>query len=130
MNQNYNNANSLPTKKVVRRSKNQSCDIISDQLQGVFDYTKAQFHDTNYIPIANRSDYSAAILNQLNFNDEYENFKKRCGNLSFTDRERFAAYLSQKYLCDKLDKLGSSKHVSEIITKMILLISLIICHFQ
>ena len=87
---------------------------INTQLQELFDYTKPQFHDTNFSPIAKRSDYSDAILNQLNFNDEYENFKKRGSNLSFTDRERFAGYLSQKYLCDRLDKLGGSKHVSEI----------------
>ena len=73
----------------------------NDKLKEVFDYTKPQFHDTNYSPVTKRSDYSDAILNQLNFNDEYENFKKRGGNLSFTDRERFAAYLSQKYLCDR-----------------------------
>ena len=87
---------------------------INTQLQELFDYTKPQFHDTNFSPIAKRSDYSDAILNQLNFNDEYENFKKRGSNLSFTDRERFAGYLSQKYLCDRLDKLGGDKHVSEI----------------
>ena len=86
----------------------------NDKLKEVFDYTKPQFHDTNYSPVTKRSDYSDAILNQLNFNDEYENFKKRGGNLSFTDRERFAAYLSQKYLCDRLDKLGGDKRVSEI----------------
>ena len=86
----------------------------NDKLKEVFDYTKPQFHYTNYSPVTKRSDYSDAILNQLNFNDEYENFKKRGGNLSFTDRERFAAYLSQKYLCDRLDKLGGDKRVSEI----------------
>ena len=110
---NQNNVSNKPVKKVVK-NKVHCGNNISDQLQGVFDYTKPQFHDTRITPLAKRSDYSDAVLNQLNFNDEYEHFKKRGSHLSFTERDRFAAHLSQKYLCDKLDKLGGSKHVSDI----------------
>ena len=110
---NQNNVSNKPVKKVVK-NKVHGGNNISDQLQGVFDYTKPQFHDTRITPLAKRSDYSDAVLNQLNFNDEYEHFKKRGSHLSFTERDRFAAHLSQKYLCDKLDKLGGSKHVSDI----------------
>lgn len=113
MNQNNVTVNK-PVKKVVK-NKVHGGNNISDQLQGVFDYTKPQFHDTRITPLAKRSDYSDAVLTQINFNDELQNWKIRNGeNVNTGVREHFAAFLSQKYLCDKLDKLASSEAVSKI----------------
>lgn len=109
MNQNNVTVNN-PVKKVVKKRVQGN-----EQLKDVFDYTKAQFHNTNYTPLAKRSDYSSAVLTQNDFNDELTHFKKRSNaNMSFNEKQRFAAYLSQKYLCDKLDKLESSEAVSKI----------------
>ena len=111
---NQNNVSNKPVKKVVK-NKGHCGNNISDQLQGVFDYTKPQFHDTRITPLAKRSDYSDAVLTQINFNDELQNWKIRNGeNVNTGVREHFAAFLSQKYLCDKLDKLASSEAVSKI----------------
>jgi len=100
------------SKKVNNNSSN-----IDDKLQDVFDYTKPQFHDTNFTPIkkTKRSSYSDAVLTQVQFNDELQIWKTlNTKNNNSGERERFAAHLSQKYLCDKLDKLESSEQISKI----------------
>ena len=64
-----------------------------------------------------RTAYSEAVLVQLNFNDEIQNWESSCNRRIMTSakvRRNFAAHLSQKYLCDKLDKLESSEAVSKI----------------
>ena len=93
---------------------NNDSSIIDDKLKGVFDYTKAQFHNTNFTkPI--RTSYSDAVLTQNEFNDELKNWKRRNGEkVDPNVKQRFASHLSQKYLCDKLDKLESSEAVSKI----------------
>ena len=97
---NQNNVTNNPVKRVVR-SKTQD----NEQLTNVFDYTKAQFHDTNYAPkpkIVKRSDYLSASAAENEFNDELHNWKKRNGeNVDTSVRRNFAAHLSQKYLCNK-----------------------------
>ena len=84
-------------KMMINKVKNNSSNI-DDKLQELFDYTKPQFHDTRITPLHKRSDYSDAVLTQINFNDEYENFKKRDSHICLLQRDSFAAYLSQKYL--------------------------------
>ena len=62
-----------------------------------------------------RTSYSDAILTQNEFNDELQNWKKRNGIMTpAKEITKFATHLSQKYLCDKLDKLESSETVSKI----------------
>jgi len=85
-------------------------------------------------PVSKMSDYLDAVLIQIQndfdddityFNDEIRFFKnrsdtdtlnekQRVDNIIFNDRQSSAAYLSKKYLCDKLDKLASSEAVSKI----------------
>jgi GTP-binding protein EngB required for normal cell division len=110
MNQNNVSTNILWAKKVAK-NKEQG----NKQLTTVFDYTKAQFHDTSITPVSKRNDIMRAVLTQNDFNDELQNWKKRNGeNVNTGVREHFAAFLSQKYLCDKLDKLESGEEVSKI----------------
>ena len=109
------NVNNAIKKKVVTKKPRPAIDTnIGGQLQEVFDYTKAQFHNTNFTkPI--RTSYSDAVLTQNEFNDQLTNWKKRNGeNINSNVRQRFASHLSQKYLCDRLDKLESSEAVSKI----------------
>lgn len=62
-----------------------------------------------------RSAYSDSILAQHEFNDELQIWKTLNNkNNNNIERQRFAAHLSQKYLCDRLDKLESSEAVSKI----------------
>ena len=110
------NAITMLQPKITKRGKKYSSNI-DDKLQDVFDYTKPQFHDTNFTPIkkTKRTSYSDAVLTQVQFNDELQIWKtlnKKNNNIG--ERERFAAHLSQKYLCDKLDKLESSDQISKI----------------
>ena len=90
----------------------------NEQIKDVFDYTKAQFHNTNYTPtpkMVKRRDYSAASASEDEFNDELEDWKKRNGeNVDASVRSNFASHLSQKYLCNRLDKLESSEIISRI----------------
>ena len=78
-------------------------------------------------PVSKMSDDLDAILIQIQndfdedityFNDEIRFFKNRSDTDTFAkkqrlakiiinDRKSSAAYLSKKYLCDKLDKLGT-----------------------
>jgi GTP-binding protein EngB required for normal cell division len=91
-----------------------STKLNNDKLQGVFDYTKAQFHNTNFTK-PTRTSYSDAILTQVHFDDELQNWKRRNGEkVDPNVKQRFATYLSQKYLCDRLDKLESNEAVSKI----------------
>ena len=110
---NQNNVSNKPVKKVVKNKVH-----CGEQLTSVFDYTKAHFHDTNYgntSKMVKRSDYCAASDAENNFNDELKNWKKRNGeNVNTSVRRNFAAHLSQKYLCNKLDKLESSEIISRI----------------
>jgi GTP-binding protein EngB required for normal cell division len=89
----------------------------NDKLQEVFDYTKAQFHNTNYTApkMVKRSDYKSASMAENEFNDELQDWKKRNGeNINASARQRFSEHLSQKYLCNRLDKLESSEIISRI----------------
>jgi GTP-binding protein EngB required for normal cell division len=62
-----------------------------------------------------RSDYLDASTTENEFNDELQIWKTlNRKNTNLVEMQRFAAYLSQKYLCDKLDKLESSEIVSKI----------------
>ena len=110
---NQNSVTNKPGKRFVR-SKTQD----NEQLKSVFDYTKAQFHNTNYAPkpkMVKRSDYSSASASENKFNDELHNWKKINGeNVDVSVRRNFAAHLSQKYLCNQLDKLESSEIISRI----------------
>ena len=64
---------------------------------------------------SSRTSYSDAVLTQNEFNDELQNWKRRNGEkVDPNVKQRFASHLSQKYLCDKLDKLESSEAVSKI----------------
>jgi GTP-binding protein EngB required for normal cell division len=111
---NQNSVTNKPVKGVVR-SKTQDNEQL---LTNVFDYTKAQFHDTNYAPkpkMTKRSDYLSASAAENEFNDELHNWKKRNGeNVDVSVRRNFAAHLSQKYLCNQLDKLESTEIISRI----------------
>ena len=65
----------------------------NDKLKGVFDYTKAQFHNTNYAApkIVKRSDYKSASMAENEFNDELQDWKKRNGeNINASARQRFS----------------------------------------
>ena len=65
--------------------------------------------------IVMRSAYSDSILAQHEFNDELQIWKTLNNkNNNNIERQRFASHLSQKYLCDRLDKLESSEAVSKI----------------
>jgi hypothetical protein len=89
----------------------------NDKLQEVFDYTKAQFHNTNYAApkMVKRSDYRSGSIAEDEFNDELQDWKKRNGeNINASARQRFSEHLSQKYLCNRLDKLESSEIISRI----------------
>jgi GTP-binding protein EngB required for normal cell division len=110
MNQNNVSTNILWAKKVAK-NKEQG----NKQLTTVFDYTKAQFHDTSITPVSKRNDIMRAVLTQNDFNDELQNWKKRHGIMTpAKEITKFASHLSQKYLCDKLDKLESGEEVSKI----------------
>jgi hypothetical protein len=85
-------------------------------------------------PVSKMSDDLDAILIQIQndfdedityFNDEIRFFKnrsdtdtfdekQRVANIIFNDRQSSAAYLSKKYLRDKLDNFASSEAVSKI----------------
>jgi len=110
---NQNSVTNKPVKKVVRNKVQDN-----EPLTSVFDYTKAQFHNTNYAPtqkMVKRSDYSAASDAEDKFDDELHNWKKRNGeNVDTSVRRNFAAHLSQKYLCNQLDKLESSEIIYRI----------------
>jgi len=102
----------------------------NDKLQEVFDYTKAQFHNTNYAApkivkrantnyaapkMVKRSDYRSGSIAEDEFNDELRDWKKRNGeNIDASVRQRFSEHLSQKYLCNRLDKLEPSGIISRI----------------
>ena len=94
---NQNNVSNKPVKKGPK--KVHGGNNISDQLQGVFDYTKPQFHDTRITPLHKRSDYSDAVLTQINFNDEYENFKKRDSHICLLQREIDLPHIYHKNIC-------------------------------
>lgn len=65
--------------------------------------------------IGMRSAYSDSILAQHEFNDELQIWKTLNNkNNNNIERQRFAAHLSYKYLCNRLDKLGSCEAVSKI----------------
>ena len=69
-----------------------------------------------------RTAYSEAVLVQLNFNDEIQNWESSCNRRIMTSakvRRNFAAHLSQKYLCNQLDKLESSEIISRIRPKIL-----------
>ena len=91
---------------------------VDTQLKEVFDYTKAQFHNTNYThtpKMVKRSDYSDASAAENEFNDELQIWKTlNRKNTNLDEIQRFAAHLSQKYLCNRLDKLESSEIISRI----------------
>ena len=111
---NGNKPVTTPMQKTVIKKKV----LGGEQLKEVFDYTKAQFHNTNHThtpKMVKRSDYSDASAAENEFNNELQDWKKRNGeNINTSVRQRFAAHLSQKYLCNRLDKLESSEIISRI----------------
>jgi GTP-binding protein EngB required for normal cell division len=62
-----------------------------------------------------RSDYTDASTAENEFNDELQDWKKRNGIMTpAKEITKFATHLSQKYLCNRLDKLESSEIISRI----------------
>ena len=116
----FHNTNYAAPKIIKKRNYSDAskCENeFNDKLQDVFDYTKAQFHNTNYAApkMVKRSDYNSASMAENEFNDELKDWKKRNGeNINASARQRFSEYLSQKYLCNRLDKLESSGIISRI----------------
>ena len=107
-----------PIRKTVSKNRSDTTnqtDNFDEQLQEVFDYTKAQFHDTNITPLKSiRSNYSIAVFIEHDFNSEVKEWSKKGDKRDTKSSKEFASYLSQKYLEDKLDNLGSSENVSKI----------------
>jgi GTP-binding protein EngB required for normal cell division len=114
---NTNYAAPKMVKRIIYSDVSKAENGFNDKLQEVFDYTKAQFHNTNYTApkMVKRSDYKSASMAENEFNDELQDWKKRNGeNINASARQRFSEHLSQKYLCNRLDKLESSEIISRI----------------
>jgi GTP-binding protein EngB required for normal cell division len=114
---NTNYAAPKMVKRIIYSDVSKDENEFNDKLQEVFDYTKAQFHNTNYTApkMVKRSDYKSASMAENEFNDELQDWKKRNGeNINASARQRFSEHLSQKYLCNRLDKLESSEIISRI----------------